>query len=232
MGRNLAKILDRALRPEPWCIDTVSYDGEVIEMAGWALAPEGRSDLLSFTVNDREFDETEFPLSRPDVAQIFWYKAGADRTGFRCRASLTRSELFKDGPAVLKCVKRKTGLPLREEFNVYFPEHAGPELPDVERRRRVWGADNPGLFRLEGFSTFKKLDLTLRKTMNRALGDFRNILDWGCGCGRVTRNFDLLPEVRVVGIDIDSDNVNWCREHFNFGEYRVAPLHPPTDLAT
>ena len=230
MRRNFTKILDRALKPEPWCIDTVSYDGEVIEMAGWALAPRGRSDFLTFTVNDREFDEIKFPFRRADIAPIFWFKAGADRTGFHCRASLTRSELFKNGPAVLKCVTRKTGLPLREEFNVYYPEHAGPELPDVERRRRVWGPD-PGLFVVEGFSTFKKLDLALRKTMDRTLGDFHDILDWGCGCGRVTRNFHLLPEARLVGIDIDSDNVNWCREHFNFGEYRVAPLRPPTGLA-
>jgi SAM-dependent methyltransferase len=94
----------------------------------------------------------------------------------------------------------------------------------------VSGNDNSALFRLEGFTIFKKLDLALRRTLGKGLADFGDILDWGCGCGRVTRYFHLLPGVRVVGIDIDQDNVNWCREHFNFGEYRVAPLHPPTSF--
>lgn len=139
-------------------------------------------------------------------------------------------DLFKEGYAVLKCIDRKTGLPVRDEFNIYYPESGGPELPDAERRIRVWGSDNPNSFHLEGFSTFKKLDLALLKMTNRGLSDFRDILDWGCGSGRVTRNFHLLPQARIVGLDIDRDNINWCREHFSFGEYRVAPLRPPTDV--
>jgi SAM-dependent methyltransferase len=231
MNSALAQIFDRVLTPEPWCIDNISYDGEMLEISGWALAPEGLHDSLTFTVNDHQFEEIEFPLPRPNVAEVFWYKRGAEKSGFRCRSSISRIELFKDGYAILKCVDRKTGLPVREEFNIYYPESGGPELPDVERRVRVWGSDNPESFYLEGFSTFKKIELSLLKTSGRALSDFGDILDWGCGCGRVTRNFYSQPRARIVGLDIDQDNINWCREHFSFGDYRVAPLRPPTDVA-
>lgn len=228
--KSLAEVLDAALTPEPWVIGTLSYDGQSLKISGWALAPQGRHESLTFTVNDREFEEITFPLPLPDVANIFWYKPGADRTGFVCRSSLTPAELFADGVSVLKCVDRNTGLPVSEDFNIYFPDDKGPELPDEERRARVWGTD-ASTFLLEGFSTFKKLDLALRRTTNRGLSDFVDILDWGCGCGRVTRNFYQLPKAQVVGIDVDEDNVNWCRDHLEFGKYKVAPLYPPTDLA-
>lgn len=133
MNSELAQILDRVVTPEPWCVDNMSYNGEVIEMTGWALAPEGFHDLLTFTVNDREFQEIEFPLPRPHVAEVFWYKRGAENSGFRCRSSISRMELFKEGYAILKCVDRETGLPVREEFNIYYTESGGPELPDAER---------------------------------------------------------------------------------------------------
>lgn len=230
-GGSFTTVLDRALGTEPWCIDNIIYDGNTLEMSGWALAPGGRHDLLTFTLNDREFEEREFPLPRADLGNIFWYKAGADRAGFRCRLPMKREELFRDGYATLKCVDRTTGLPVREEYNLYYADDTdGPELPDAERKRRVSGNDSALLFRLEGFSIFKKLDLALRRTMSKPLSGFRDILDWGCGCGRVTRYFYSLPDARVVGIDIDKDNVNWCRDHFKFGEYRAAPLHPPTDF--
>ena len=228
--KSLAKVLDAALTPEPWVINSLSYDGQTLTIAGWALAPQGRHESLTFTVNDREFEEVTFPLPWPEIGKIFWYKPGSDQCGFSCRSSLLPAELFADGFAVLNCVNRTTGLPISEDFNIYFPDDKGPELPDEERRARVWGTD-ASTFVLEGFSTFKKLDLALRRTTNRGLSDFVDILDWGCGCGRVTRNFYRLPKAQVVGIDVDEDNVSWCRDHLEFGKYQVAPLYPPTDLA-
>ena len=229
-GSNYSILLDRVLSPEPWCVDSIKYDGDVFEISGWALAPEGRHELLSFTVNDREFEETYYPLHRPQIMDLFWYKAGADQAVFVCRSSVKREEVFKDGYATLKCINRDTGLPVRTEFNLYYPSDTGPELPDPERRRRISGEEGEVLFKLEGFTAFKKLDLALRETVHRTLSDFRDVLDWGCGCGRVTRYFSSLPDVRLMGVDPDEDNVTWCREHFKFGEYRVTPLHPPTDL--
>ena len=225
-----ARDLDRILIPEPWCIDNVSYDGEVFEITGWALAPQGRHELLTFTLNDREFDTIDFPRPRTDLAEVFWYKAGAGEGAFCCRTRATREEVFERGYATLKCVNQENGSPLREEYNSYYPDdtHA-PVLPDVERRMRVYG-ENESLFRIEGFSDFRKLDLALCKTTNQGLSEFREVLDWGCGCGRSTRYFYLLPETNVTGVDVDADNLNWCRHNLSFGRFFNIPLHPPTSL--
>lgn len=225
-----AQTLNEVVTPEPWCVDNISYDGDVLEIVGWALAPEGRPDLITFTVNDRHFEEIRFPIRLTYMTDVFWFKRNVENCGFRCRISISRAELFKNGYATLKCVDRRTGLPVRDEFNIYYPESGGPPLPDAERRMRVWGSDIEDTFYLEGFSTFKKLELALQRTTGRTFSDFKNILDWGCGCGRVTRNFYSMPNARVVGLDIDWDNINWCREHLDFGEYHVAPLIPPTNL--
>ena len=57
-------------------------------------------------------------------------------------------------------------------------------------------------------------------------------LDWGCGCGRVTRWLleDRMPDVAVVGADIDSVSIRWCREHLDRGRFEELPLHPPTSF--
>ena len=225
-------LLDRALSPEPWCIDHIRFDGAECEIAGWALAPGGRHSEISFTLNDQPFDRIDFPIARPDVAQVFWFKPGAEKAAFHCRTrTSTTLEGFRNGYVTLKCVHRETGLPVRQEYNWYYPDDRdSPPLPDAERRVRVAGNESSEIFRLEGYTTFKKLDLALRRTQGRGIGEFKEILDWGCGCGRVTRYFSQLPNIKLTGGDVDSDNLNWCKQELGFGDFYRLPLHPPTDL--
>jgi len=35
-------------------------------------------------------------------------------------------------------------------------------------------------------------------------------LDWGCGCGRLTRHLSKYTDARVCGVDIDPKNIDWC----------------------
>jgi SAM-dependent methyltransferase len=57
------------------------------------------------------------------------------------------------------------------------------------------------------------------------------ILDWGCGCGRVSHYLlTRLPEAQVVGCDIDEQAIAWCRAHLGAGFVRVDPM-PPTPFA-
>ena len=222
--------LDRALTPEPWCIDHISFDGSEFEIVGWALAPGGRHSEIGFTLNEELFETIEFPIARPDVAEVFWFKPGADCAAFHCRTRAT-SEAFRNGYATLKCVDRNTGQPVRQEYNWYYPDDRGyPALPDPARRVRVAGNESAEIFRLEGFTTFTKLDQALRRILGRGLGEFDHILDWGCGSGRVTRYFSGLQNVKLTGADIDVDNLNWCKRELGFGEFILIPLHPPTDL--
>jgi SAM-dependent methyltransferase len=56
----------------------------------------------------------------------------------------------------------------------------------------------------------------------------RDILDWGCGPGRVssqiTENYP--PGITVYGCDVDAEAIGWAAEHVT-GQYAVSSLSPP-----
>ena len=53
------------------------------------------------------------------------------------------------------------------------------------------------------------------------------MLDSGCGCGRVLRQWAGLDGVRVVGTDYNPELVDWCRENLPFAEVRRNGAAPP-----
>ena len=76
------------------------------------------------------------------------------------------------------------------------------------------------------------LDAVL-SVIGKSLGDFHRILDWGCGCGRMTRAlWTRLPASELHGTDIDPEAIDWLvRNYGRFAEYRLSPHHPPTSYA-
>ena len=57
------------------------------------------------------------------------------------------------------------------------------------------------------------------------------ILDFGCGCGRVLRNWSSLPHSNVYGTDYNSTLIEWCRRNLPFAQYEVNRLSPPLPYA-
>ena len=53
------------------------------------------------------------------------------------------------------------------------------------------------------------------------------ILDFGCGCGRVTRRWAGLRGVGVYGSDRDERAIEWCRRNLPFAEFETNGLAPP-----
>jgi SAM-dependent methyltransferase len=60
-----------------------------------------------------------------------------------------------------------------------------------------------------------------------SIEDIGALLDWGCGCGRVLRQWAPLPDTRVCGCDIDPRMIGWCRTNLPFAEATVTKLAPP-----
>lgn len=81
-----------------------------------------------------------------------------------------------------------------------------------------------------GYSTYDQLNRFL-SNRNRQLSDFHDILDFGCGCGRIVRALrQRLPaDVRLFGTDIDSEAIAWLQENYRgIAEFGVNPHLPPT----
>jgi len=81
-------------------------------------------------------------------------------------------------------------------------------------------------FRLTGYTDFRRLEEAAKTIGGRSLDDCAAVLDWGCGCGRISRYLGERVGSRLTGCDIDADNVGWCRDHLP-GRFVVTGLMPP-----
>jgi SAM-dependent methyltransferase len=83
------------------------------------------------------------------------------------------------------------------------------------------------MFLVGGYTTYVKLRERLRDTADRDLSNANTVLDWGCGCGRLTRNLLKCGVSKVQGADIDPLNIEWCRSNLS-GSFTLLPLRPPS----
>jgi SAM-dependent methyltransferase len=85
-----------------------------------------------------------------------------------------------------------------------------------------------------GHTLCEQIDRHLSAAVGRGLASFQSVLDFGCGCGRVTR-----PVRRLVGrgphlhgLDIDPEAIAWARANYAaVADFRVGPTMPPTPYA-
>lgn len=229
------KALDSLVGPEPWVIDLIRISEDHISIRGWALPPESNPSLVTFTINGKEFREINYPLDRTDIGEFFWFRAGAISSGFICRTPLGEIEGIENAISkeyILNFAYKDTLSPVNDNHAYYYldPKYERHSIPDADRRRRVHGAEEEVAFLIEGYSAFRKIEIALLETLPKQINEFSSILDWGCGCGRIARYLSSIAGPEYYGIDIDADNIEWCREHMDYGEYGVIPLHPPTEL--
>ncbi len=112
-----------------------------------------------------------------------------------------------------------------------LPAELNWPLPPVRLRARVAGSwAGHAFLRMGGV-----LSSDVRTVLDLAGEDrsrFQQVLDWGCGCGRVMREFpQMFPNATLTGADIDAEAIAWNQEHLRgLGEFCVVPSVPPSSL--
>ena len=101
-------------------------------------------------------------------------------------------------------------------------------LPPGHLRLRVGIRERSGFLRL-GAVIAQDL-FWLLDTSGYAIGRFRAILDFGCGCGRVAR---WMPQgLNFTGCDTDEEAIQWCGTFLaKTGRFRRIMPAPPTPFA-
>jgi SAM-dependent methyltransferase len=105
-------------------------------------------------------------------------------------------------------------------------------LPPPQLRARVGGFEDADHFLGVGRKICWDVKRLLRSA-DRSFAQFAAVLDFGCGCGRLTRH--LLPEgeQRITGCDIDPESIAWCAEHLTRPgiDFVLTSADPPLPFA-
>ncbi len=104
----------------------------------------------------------------------------------------------------------------------------GYHPPPRHLQERVIGGYVPGFVR-SGDPIVSELNGLLRSQGTSLSGD---VLDFGCGCGRVLFALSRLRGLRLSGSDIDEEAIEWCQDNYSdIAEFASNPSNPPTRYA-
>jgi ubiquinone/menaquinone biosynthesis C-methylase UbiE len=217
----------------PWLIDSYTIKGDEIRISGWALPPEGNLDLLTFMINGRILREIRYGLPSPSLGTFFPFAGNVGYAAFTCTDKITADDRTAKR-LHFAAVNSFTHESFYEWFDCYLPldDNAKIVIPGQDQLRRTQGNISAERYLLHGFTTYTKLDRILQRYAQRPLASFSAVLDWGCGCGRLTQHVARHhgSSGTVLGVDIDAANIAWCRDNISSATFRLLPLQPPTDL--
>jgi len=96
----------------------------------------------------------------------------------------------------------------------------GPPLPPRRLMVRVAGTGDADWFLRSGRAGFDAI------AAHAPLTELEAVLDFGCGCGRVTRWWREFPGT-VAGSDVSGPAIAWCRANLPFARFETNALAPP-----
>jgi SAM-dependent methyltransferase len=99
------------------------------------------------------------------------------------------------------------------------------KLPSARLIYLVSGTPDPEWFVRSGKETAKNIFESLHRN-NINFSEFKNILDFGCGCGRLIRHLLPLSPANYYGTDYNLKLVNWCKNNLK-GNFRTNDVAPP-----
>jgi SAM-dependent methyltransferase len=103
----------------------------------------------------------------------------------------------------------------------------GIQLPPPHLRYRVAGTDAGDWFVESGEKSLRDLERALA-SVRASYEDFNDILEWGCGCGRILRHLPVPVSPRkLYGNEIDAEAIAWISAHMPWVETSLTDGKPP-----
>lgn len=218
-------------KPESWILDLPPCAGRFTRlkpsyrrfaMRGWVFHPDADLDAVDVYVGGKLAGTAKATRGAGPEALRAW--RGRVALGFSFEASLPRDFTLSR----VDLVSRIGGKPA-SRMSSLLPSKRDERvpLPPAELAERVAALHGPK-FRSQGLRMYTDISDQLAR-----LGVARSarILDWGCGCGRITSFIQARqPRAKIVGCDIDAEAIAWCRSHLA-GEFEQVAPAPPTKFA-
>jgi SAM-dependent methyltransferase len=211
-----------------WSLVEASVRQDVLCLRGVAIPPRDLPMPRRFFVDGLEIPGP--PALDPSLGHIvdrFGLRDPSDRYTFKWEYSLPNPT-----PETVRIEFRPgSGQAISQHQDWLIRLRGGPPLPDAKRRVRVAGTSDPLFFDALGLSSLATMRHALQRYYARDFHDFDAILDWGCGCGRAARFVCDAAPGKLVGVDIDPDNIQWCAQHIPRGSFHSIRPEPPTQFA-
>jgi len=143
------------------------------------------------------------------------------------RQAVSRLRLAPVALAVYEAVARTN--PVVALSNLRFRSGGAPDglpIPPAHMRFLVAGSTDIQWFLKGGALGAQAVQDVLAKR-NVQLAANQAILDFGCGCGRVTRYWRGATQARVCGSDYNPNLIDWSKGYLRFAEFQLNELSPP-----
>ena len=98
-------------------------------------------------------------------------------------------------------------------------------FPPVALMNNVSGLNDESDFAIHGVDIFR----ALTEASPKAMSTYKNILDFGCGCGRLARMFKGHPH-KITGCDVDPRHIQWMSANLDYVHAVLTTTQPPLPL--
>ena len=226
----LAARMQKAVKPGKWVLYSYqARDGVVTLKVGLVLPVSVPADVR-FTVTCNGVPEkTRSTTYDAHLGSGHWFMPASHVLALECTFDIARIPDWCRVQLVFDAPHDDLNVHFRPNFNL--TRLAMLEgLPDEARIKRVASANaNAVSFFNGGKTAFERIaDIAAARGVDFRSGG-RQVLDWGVDCGRVVLHANRQTDAQVTGIDIDADNIGWCRENLR-GDFQLVGLEPPTTL--
>lgn len=221
---------EAALRNLPLLPGGLEVKDDRIAIAGICGAPDNLTGNMAFFLNGDRIEDVDYPIRDPGLQARFPEVPGM---WFQFRARIRENLARRGEESFWRLDASPTGVYVEDDWRraIHFrnPATEAFPFPPISNIKRVIGDTSVERFAMGGAMIFKNAEHLLRQ-LGHTWGDFPQILDWGCGAGRLTRYLVSDTSSAVTGIDIDADNIAWCQATYTRARFEVVPLRPPTSL--
>lgn len=211
------------------------------------LAVIGYIEVCSDTLVSGWAWDSDEPGRRLDVAILLDGKPLAQVTARQHREDLKAAGIGDGGygfsyiPAALIDTRSVTALVVGTGVELPHLSPAEPGAPLMARlgpiapeplRQRVAGTPDEQWFDRSGALTVGEW-IALLGCLNRRIGEFGTVIDWGCGCGRALRHLAvrLTAQQRLIGIDVDAEAIAWMKANYPQVPVFALAETPPAPIA-
>jgi len=189
--------------------------GGTLRVHGWVSAPGEQIDAIQVHHDGRFVAEYE-TVSRPDVKAAYEWLPYAESSGFLFMLPLSPEQTASTTRLDLVSVhngRQRGRLSQLVRADLYeFPS------PPEELMYRVAHIPNPRRFKVSGFKSIG--DFLEALARHADISRTRRILEWGCGCGRMSMFFLSAQDCpEFAGCDIDRRAVAWCSDNLKPGVF-------------